>query len=169
VAPRTSAESRLTRFADNAASFPSCSARSGRGTDGGPQAAIIDRTVEKVRCAGADHVDGNTDLVSMAENDYRQIATRRSDEIKRGHVLQLKVHDDDTRVTASAGVREEVPAPIKSDYRLDMTGERAHDPAPLGRTRPDQINGRFCATRHIRSMRPDAAFAVSAQVRMSRR
>src|SRR5207244_4630489 len=135
-----------------AASCPSAPARSGGGTHGGPQAAVIDRTVEKVRGAGADHVDGNTDIVSVAENYDRQIATRRSDEIQRGHVLQLEVHDNDTHMPASAGVREEVLAPIKSDYRLDVTSERVHEPVSLGRTRLDQISGRFCGTRHSRSM-----------------
>jgi hypothetical protein len=65
-------------------------------------------------------------------------------------------------VAASAGVREEILAPIKSDYRLDVTGERIHDPVPLDRTRLDQINGRFCATRHVRSMQPDVARAIFA-------
>ena len=151
------------------ASSPSSPARSGGVTHGGPQAAVIDRTIEKVRCACADHVDGNTDVVSVAENYYRQIATRRSDEVKHGHVVQLKVHDDDTRMAASAGVREEILASIKGDYRLDVTGERVHDPVPLDRTRLDQINGRLRAARHVRSMLPDGASAVSAQVRMLRR
>jgi hypothetical protein len=77
----------VLRSPTGTASTHSASARCSRGTHGGPQAAVIDRTIEKVRCAGADHVDGNTDIVSVAQNYYRQIAASRSYEIKRGHVV----------------------------------------------------------------------------------